>query len=53
MVGRVVQLADVVEHCPARGDGVGYQGDPVDGDVLECGCGSHLDAFLVTWFVTK
>ena len=31
----MVQLADVVEHRPARGDGVGHPGDPVGGDVLE------------------
>ena len=47
MVGRVVQLADVVEHRPARGDGVGFPGDPVGGDVFKRG-GGHLDAFLIT-----
>ena len=53
MVGRLVQLADVVEHRPALGDGVGYPGDPVGGDVLKCGGGGHLNAFLITLFVRK
>ena len=47
MVGRVVQLADVVEHRPARGDEVGFPCDPVGGDVFKRR-GGHLDSFLNT-----
>ena len=42
MVGRLVQLADVVEHRPARGDGVGFPGDPVGAVVTSSNAGAAI-----------